>query len=59
MWRVKTIFLGYVLPLFILTTIVVLILHIPFEEGLTMILGGIPLASLVGFLSTNDDSIYK
>lgn len=59
MWRVKTIFLGYVLPLFILTTIVVLILHIPFEEGMAMILGGIPLSSLFGFLCTNDDSIYK
>ena len=59
MWRVKTIFLGYVLPLFLLTTVMVLILQIPFEEGMAMILGGIPLASLVGFLSTNDDSIYK
>lgn len=59
MWRVKTIFLGYVLPLFILTTIVVLILHIPFEEGMVMILGGISLSSLFGFLCTNDDSIYK
>ncbi len=54
MWRVKTIFLGYVLPLFILTTIVVLILHIPFEQGMAMILGGIPLASLFGFLCTDD-----
>lgn len=59
MWRVKTIFLCYILPLFILTTIVVLILHIPLEEGMAMILGGIPLASLFGFLSTDEDSIYK
>lgn len=59
MCRIKTIFLGYVLPLFLLTTVVVLILHIPLEDGMAMIVGGIPLAGLVGFLSTNDDSIYK
>lgn len=54
MWRVKTIFFGYVLPLFILSTIVVLLLRLPAEEGVSMVVGGIPIAILFGFLSTDE-----
>lgn len=54
MWRVKTIFLGYVLPLFILTIIVVLLARVPKEQGIAMMVGGIPIAMVFGFLSTDE-----
>lgn len=54
MWRVKKIFLCFLIPTSVILTIFSLASRMPMKDCVMVVLAGIPLGIVIGFLATDE-----